>query len=172
MIIGMVNGTPEGSVYNGSNPATKTGSVSERDVLNKIHSDNIEWFNSILNGSTSYQNKDFKNAFDLYKLQMAYNAYEAQKNRDFQERMSSTAYQRLAADLKKAGYNPALALNSSAYSASGSSASVGSANIPYEYNAVSALANAKQAQTKSFDNVASGIMDILKTILIIKGLKK
>lgn len=56
---------------------------------------------------------------------MRFSAEEAQKNRDFQEYMSSTAFRRQMSDMRKAGLNPILAYQSAtgASTPAGSSAS-------------------------------------------------
>lgn len=72
----------------------------------------------------------------------AFNAREASKNRDWQEEMSNTQYQRAAADLEKAGLNRILALGSPAPSGAGSAASISS---PTPGSTGIAAASAKQA---------------------------
>ena len=53
---------------------------------------------------------------------MNYNSAEALANREWQEHMSSTAYQRAVEDMKKAGLNPILAFSNGGASTPGGSA--------------------------------------------------
>lgn len=83
-------------------------------------------FNDWLTG-----NKQFERQQILLKSQQDFNASEAQKNRDYQTKMSNTAYQRAVEDLKAAGLNPYLAYSQGGSSTpSGSFASSGLGSAP------------------------------------------
>ena len=61
---------------------------------------------------------------------MSYNSAEALANRNFQERMSNTAYQRAVEDMRKAGLNPILAFaNGGASTPGGSGATITGASM-------------------------------------------
>jgi hypothetical protein len=75
-------------------------------------------------------NLDYLRERELQDISNAFSESEAQKARDFSERMSSTAYQRAMSDLKAAGLNPALAI------------SQGGASTPYSAYASASSAHA------------------------------
>lgn len=73
---------------------------------------------------------------------------EAQKNRDFQERMSSTSHQREAADMRAAGLNPLVREGGGASTPPGA---VGDVRDPFSGLMLVAQMRALEAQTRNTD---------------------
>lgn len=73
--------------------------------------------NTALSQAFAREQMDYQTKSD--QAAMAWSAQEAQKNRDWQERLANTAHQREVTDLMAAGLNPILSANQGAYTGSG-----------------------------------------------------
>lgn len=105
------------------------------------------------------------------QMQMEFNAAEAQKQRDWEERLANTVYTRSVANMREAGINPILAANmglSGAQVGSGATASIGGApSAPLAQNFMdswSASQNASESRGSSWQSSEGGLVTALSAL--------
>lgn len=113
----------------------------------------------LINSAFRQQDKDY-NTKEAEK-QRAFEAEQAQIQRDYETQMSNTAVQRQVEDMEKAGVNPAVALGNSGHisastpsvsSATGHSASINSGNVTDIGSVLNGMANVAKVYNNDSDH--------------------
>lgn len=115
-----------------------------------------EWFGRIRNNLSGATAQNMFNSEEAEKARV-FNSAEAQKDRDWQEYMSNTSYQRAVADMKAAGINPA---------ALGGDGNASPASTP------GGSAASSSAASSSSGSSSSGLASVIKAALSMALFKK
>lgn len=120
---------------------------------------NVSWLNNAFTGR-----RDYARQKELLNLQNAFSASEAQKARDWTERMSNTAYQRAMSDARTAGLNPLLVVANGAASTP-AAAAASSTTAPAHKSGEQGLAFINTLINNAFDFAKSTTKSASKLLL-------
>lgn len=123
------------------------------DQLEGIAKRNNEWSAEQADKMMQFQRQSDQAA-------MAWSAAEAQKGRDWTEKLSDNAHQREVRDLIAAGLNPILSANNGAWAGSGS--------VGQGFSSSGAMGETDMTTSGAFANAVSGMMTSARDIAITK----
>lgn len=154
-----------------------SGSVNSANSVNRAISNSQTFGTEATSASRVSAAAANQQALDNWREAAAFNAEQARLQREWQEKMANTVYQRTVEDMRKAGINPVLAAGMGLGTASVSGGSAASIGSPESYMAntyadrVSSAESSGQSQSSGQSWGESGFATFLESMTtLISGL--